>query len=78
MFKSSKEKLLILRPDLPKDDFDIEHLSGDFISLFIHSILWVIVLILIESGAFTYTNKFYCSLFLKRIKKLIEEDEDVK
>jgi hypothetical protein len=49
MFKSSKEKLLAIRKDLPEDDFALEHLYGDFISLILHSFIWILVLAIIET-----------------------------
>jgi hypothetical protein len=54
MFKASKEKLLLIRKGTAEDDFDIDNLSGDFISLILHSVVWIIVLAIIESGVFEF------------------------
>jgi len=75
MFKSSKDKLLELRKDLPADDFHIDNMSGDFICLFMHFAIWTLVLIILETGLFDKLNRAYCgNLVYRRRKTQVDED----
>jgi hypothetical protein len=66
MFKSSKEKLMAIRKDIPEDDFHMDNMGGDFNSLIMHFVVWTLVLIILECGLFNYASRWYCSALLRR------------
>mmetsp|Transcript_18002 Transcript_18002/g.13031 ORF Transcript_18002/g.13031 Transcript_18002/m.13031 type:complete len:341 (-) Transcript_18002:672-1694(-) len=75
MFKSSKDKLLELRQDLPEDDFHIENLLGDFSNLFFQFCFYTAFLIVLETGLFDKINRAYCAhLVYNKRKGFVDED----
>lgn len=56
LFDSGKSRLFLLRPEVKKDsNFDITLLGGNVLILCLHFIFWLLVLFLIEIGAFNWT-----------------------
>jgi ABC-type multidrug transport system fused ATPase/permease subunit len=55
MFDSGKQRLLLLRPELRRDsDWDIDLQGGNVLVMMVHFGFWLIVLALIEMGAFNW------------------------
>lgn len=82
LFDSSKATLFLRRPELKKDsDWDVTLLGGNVLLLCIHFIFWCFVLLLIELGAFGWTNRVINLLSKNRIPpktdKQLALDEDV-
>jgi hypothetical protein len=82
MFDATKARTFLLHPNLKKDsDWHVTLLGGNVLALCLHFAVWLIVLILIEMGAFNCFNKFINVLGKNRIpEKTIEQlglDEDV-
>lgn len=79
MFASSKSALFILRPNIKKDDLDVDFIGGDILLMMCHFVFWMFILILIEAGVFSCFGKFLNLLKKNRVapKNAIELDEDV-
>jgi ABC-type multidrug transport system fused ATPase/permease subunit len=82
MFDSTKARVFLLRPNMKKDsDWDITLLGGNVLALCLHFTVWLIVLLLIELGAFNCFNKFINVLGKNRIPAKTSQqlalDEDV-
>lgn len=55
----------MLRPDMARDsDYDITLVGGNVLALMLHFVFWLIVLVLIELGAFDWITRY-----LKLLKK---------
>lgn len=56
-YDAGKARYLLLRPDAVRDsDWDIDLQGGNVLVLCLHFIVWMIVLVMIENGAFNWTN----------------------
>jgi hypothetical protein len=79
MFQSTKTTLFLLRPELKKDDLDVDFIGGDILLMMVHFTFWLFILTLIESGAFKCFNGIFALLKKNKIppKASLEEDEDV-
>jgi ATP-binding cassette, subfamily A (ABC1), member 3 len=83
LFDSSKARYYLMRPDLQRDsDWDISLLGGNVLALCLHCVVWLLVLFLIEFGAFKWVNKIINVLGKNRITAKTDRelalDEDVK
>lgn len=82
IYDSSKSRLFMIRPDLRKDsDYDVTLIGGNVLVLMLHCALWLLVLLLIEAGAFSWTSRVLALLGKNRIPPKSDEqlnlDEDV-
>lgn len=79
MYSSSKDRLFALRPELDKGDLDMSLIGGDMAVLAGHFGFWIIILILIEVGLFSWILKlpFLLRKNVIPLKYDIELDEDV-
>lgn len=78
MFASSKDRLSLLRPGVPTEDFALENMGGDLLILGIHFVAWTIFVLLVEIGAFNWLK--YLLFCIKRNvppKQDLDLDEDV-
>lgn len=50
MYASSKDRLKLIRPDLPTNDFDLDLLGGEILLSCVHFIVWTIVVFTLEVG----------------------------
>lgn len=58
MYDSSKDNLFRLRPDLKRDsDYDITLMGGNVLALCLHLVFWMLVVAIIEAGAFNWIGK---------------------
>ena len=65
MYDSGMARLFMLRPDMARDsDYDITLVGGNVLALMLHFVFWLIVLVLIELGAFDWITRY-----LKLLKK---------
>jgi len=58
MYDSSKERLFQRRPELKKDsDYDITLMGGNVLALCMHFVFWMLILAIIEAGAFNWIGR---------------------
>jgi hypothetical protein len=60
IFATSKSAFLLLRPEISQDDFAISNMGGDILVSCIHFTFWTLVLIFIETGAFSCLANMTC------------------
>lgn len=79
MFSSSRDSLFSVRPDLQAPDLSTSLMGGDILLLCMHFCFWIIVLIMIEAGAFNFIRNCLHMLKKNRIppRTDLEFDEDV-
>ena len=81
-FDSASTRLFLLRPELKKDsNWDVTLMGGNILVLCLHFIVWGLVVIIIEAGAFNWVTKVINLLGKNRIEPKSDEqlnlDEDV-
>jgi len=82
MYDSSKDRLFQIRPDLKKDsDYDITLMGGNVLALCLHFVFWMLVVAIIEAGAFNWTGRLAYLLPKNKIPPKTDNqlalDEDV-
>ena len=79
MFSSSRSALFAVRPELLAPDLDLSLMGGDLLALGLHFVFWLLVLILIELGAFNFLSSSLLLLKKNRLPPRIDllQDEDV-
>lgn len=82
LYDSAKSRLNVVRPDLKRDsDWDIDLIGGNVLVLCLHFVFWLLVLAIIEMGAFNWIKKIVNLLPKNNIpEKDIDQlnlDEDV-
>ncbi len=68
MYQSIKPRIFFLRPELKIDDLEIQAIGGDILIMCIHFVFWLVILILIELGAFNCFNKVQDIFKKNRVK----------
>lgn len=68
MYDSSKDRLFILRPELKRSsDYDITLMGGNVLALCLHFVFWLLIVALVEVGAFNWLGRLIGMLPKNRI-----------